>query len=74
MVFYYQVHNRAKTLFAEVCKALPLIPKNESGTEQEDFGVNELNHYIQELEQIINMEKEDFEVGFWIVILFLIIS
>ncbi|XP_023520487.1 1-phosphatidylinositol-3-phosphate 5-kinase FAB1B-like isoform X1 [Cucurbita pepo subsp. pepo] len=59
-----EVHNRAETLFAEVCKALPLIPKHELGSEQEDFGVNELNHYIQELEQIIIMEKEDFEVHF----------
>ena len=67
---FYQVHNRAKTLFGEVCKALPLIPKNESGAEQEDFGVDELNNYIQELEQIINMEKENFEVDFWIVVLF----
>ncbi|XP_050937427.1 1-phosphatidylinositol-3-phosphate 5-kinase FAB1B-like isoform X2 [Cucumis melo] len=59
-----EVHNRAKTLFDEVCKALPLISKNESGAEQEDFGVDELNNYIQELEQIINMEKENFEVHF----------
>ncbi|TYJ97007.1 1-phosphatidylinositol-3-phosphate 5-kinase FAB1B-like [Cucumis melo var. makuwa] len=56
-----EVHNRAKTLFDEVCKALPLISKNESGAEQEDFGADELNNYIQELEQIINMEKENFE-------------
>ncbi|KAA0038387.1 1-phosphatidylinositol-3-phosphate 5-kinase FAB1B-like [Cucumis melo var. makuwa] len=59
-----EVHNRAKTLFDEVCKALPLISKNESGAEQEDFGADELNNYIQELEQIINMEKENFEVHF----------
>ncbi|XP_023515845.1 1-phosphatidylinositol-3-phosphate 5-kinase FAB1B-like isoform X1 [Cucurbita pepo subsp. pepo] len=59
-----EVHNRAEVLFAVVCKTLPLILKHESGTEQEDFGVNELNNYIQELEQIINVEKEDFEVHF----------